>query len=128
MAMSVPRLLVAAAAIAIPLAACGDDDEGGGGGGDLPEGAVVLEALDSLEFRPDAVTADAGEVTFGLVNEGSLPHTFVIEDLEDDLKLTVSGSGATDDGSIELEAGDYVFYCDIPGHRGGGMEGTLTVE
>jgi plastocyanin len=126
MASSLPRLLLAAAAVAVPLAACGDDDDSGGGG--IPDGAVVVDAQDSLRFDPDDLTVEAGEVTFGMVNAGSLPHTFVIDGLEDDLKLSVSGSGDEDSGSIELEAGDYEFYCDIPGHRGGGMEGTLTVE
>ena len=30
--------------------------------------------------------------------------------------------------SVALDAGAYEFYCAIPGHREGGMEGTLTVE
>src|SRR5262245_48886779 len=121
------RLLLVATAVTVPLAACGDDDGDGGGGGDIPEGAVVVESSDSLSFDPDSLTAEAGEITLGLKNDGSLPHTFVIEDHEDDLKLSVSGSGAEDSGSIDLEAGEYTFYCDIPGHRAGGMEGTLTV-
>jgi uncharacterized cupredoxin-like copper-binding protein len=33
-----------------------------------------------------------------------------------------------DEGEIDLAAGEYVFYCDVPGHRDAGMEGTLTVE
>ena len=129
------RVLGVAALVALPLAACGgDDDEPSGsdttdttdaGSGD---GAITVDALDALRFEPGELTAPAGSVTFELVNDGSLPHTFVIEDYEDDLELSVSGGGDTDDGSIELEAGDYVFYCDIPGHRGAGMEGTLTVE
>lgn len=120
-----PRLLLAAAALAIPIAACGGDD---GGGGAIPEGAVELHGTDTLRFEPDAVTVAAGETTFALINDGSLPHTFLVEDLEDDLKLTIAGSGDVDSGSITLEAGEYVFYCDVPGHRGAGMEGTLTVE
>jgi plastocyanin len=128
MPTTLPRIVLAAAAIAVPLAACGDDDADGGGGGDLPEGAVVVDAEDALRFDPDALTVEAGEVTFGLRNDGSLPHTFVIEELEDELKLSVSGSGGTDSGSIELETGEYTFYCDVPGHRGGGMEGTITVQ
>ena len=34
-----------------------------------------------------------------------------------------------DDGSGEftiLPAGEYAFYCTVPGHREAGMEGTLT--
>jgi plastocyanin len=128
MAATTRRVLVAAAAVVLPLAlaACGDDDAGSDGG-DTPEGAIVVDAEDSLRFSPDEIDAPAGEIVLALQNAGSLPHTLVIEDHEDELELSVAGSGAEDSGSITLEAGEYVFYCDIPGHRGGGMEGTLTV-
>ena len=118
----------AALAVALALTACGGDDGGGGesGGGDAPEGAITVLALDSLDFDQDSYTAQAGEVTFLYENEGSLPHTLVIEDIDTDtFKLEV---GDTDEGSVELEAGEYVLFCDIAGHRGGGMEATLTVE
>lgn len=128
MRTSLHRLLCVAAVAAVPLAACSSDDEGGSGG-DTPDPdagpAVVVHALDTLAFDPDALEAPAGSITFRLENDGSLPHSFVIEDHESDLKLTV---GDSDEGSITLEAGEYVFYCDVAGHRSAGMEGTLTVE
>jgi uncharacterized cupredoxin-like copper-binding protein len=38
----------------------------------------------------------------------------------------VASSGDTDEGTTELEPGDYRIYCDVPGHSA--MEATLTVE
>ena len=125
------RVLCVAALAALPLAACGDDDDDGGDAGtgtgtEEPAGdGITVLALDSLAFEPDELTAPAGTISFVLENDGSLPHTLVIEDHEDAMKLSV---GDTDEGSIDLEAGEYTFYCDVAGHRGGGMEGTLTVE
>ena len=120
------RALCVAAIAALPLAACGgSDDEGGDDDADAPAGdAIVVNALDSLAFDPDSLEAPAGAIEFTLVNDGSLPHTLVIEERESDLKLSV---GSTDSGTITLEEGEYTYYCDVPGHRGGGMEGSLTV-
>ena len=53
--------------------------------------------------------------------DGALVHSFVIEGV-DDFRLIDD-----DRGTVELAAGEYVFFCDIPGHREGGMEGTLSV-
>ena len=119
------RALCVAALAALPLAACGGDDDDDTSTDEPAGDAIQVAALDSLAFDPDSITAPAGSITIELVNEGSIAHTLVIEGHEDELKLSV---GATDSGSIDLETGEYIFYCDVPGHRGGGMEGTLNVE
>jgi uncharacterized cupredoxin-like copper-binding protein len=54
-------------------------------------------------------------------------HTFVIENVNGDEVVASARAGETDRGGVELEPGDYTFYCDVPGHRAAGMEGTLTV-
>ena len=51
----------------------------------------------------------------------------LIEGKEDDLRLVVTSPGEVDLGAINLPEGAYVFYCDIAGHRGLGMEGNLYV-
>ena len=30
--------------------------------------------------------------------------------------------------NVDVKAGEYTFYCSVPGHRQGGMEGKLTVK
>jgi plastocyanin len=115
------------------LAACGGDDDGGGGGDGLSTGSgdgggggsVTVVAQDSLSFDRDDYTASAGEVTIDYENGGNLTHTLLIDGV-DDFKLSVSANGDTDEGTAELEPGDYRIYCDIPGHES--MEATLTVE
>jgi plastocyanin len=126
-----PRAAAVLALVALPLTACSSDDDEPSGSDttEAPDGdAIDVGALDSLRFDPEDLTAPAGEISLDLRNEGSLAHTLVIEDHEGDLKLTVAGGGDRDDGTITLEAGEYAFYCDVAGHRAGGMEGTLTVE
>jgi plastocyanin len=104
----------------VPAAACGDDGEPAS----VPEGALEVVALDSLDFDRDSYSADAGEVTFFYRNEGRLPHTLLVRGV-DGFKLQV---GDTDQGSVDLEAGSYELYCDIPGHEQGGMVADLEVS
>ena len=115
------------------LTGCGGDDDGGGGGDGLSTGSgdgggggtVTVVAQDTLRFDRDDYTASAGEVTIEYENGGNLTHTLLIDGV-DDFKLSVASSGDTDEGTVELEPGDYRIYCDIPGHES--MEATLTVE
>ena len=41
---------------------------------------------------------------------------------------TPTFQGATKTLSVKLKPGTYTFYCSVPGHRQGGMQGTLTVR
>lgn len=116
------------------LAGCGGDDDGGSGGGDGLStgsgnggggGTVTVVAQDSLRFDRDEYTAGSGEVTIEYENGGNLTHTLLIDGV-DDFKLTVTSNGDTDEGTADLEPGDYRIYCDIPGHES--MQATLTVE
>jgi uncharacterized cupredoxin-like copper-binding protein len=109
--------------VALTLTACGDDDDTGGAEATADSDVTTLEVAssDALEFDPDTLTAPAGEVRIVHENEGSTTHSFVLDG--QDFKLVDD-----DEGEIDLAAGEYVFYCDVPGHRDAGMEGTLTVE
>ena len=95
-------------------------------GGEL---ALTSPEAGDLVFEPDILEAEAGEVVLDYTNPSEVPHNVAIEDDSETLAQgeTVTG-GDNAAATAELEPGEYVFYCSIPGHRESGMEGTLTVK
>ena len=124
---SIGALVIAGAVVG----GCGGDDGDSGGDDGLSTGSgaggdtVTVVAQDSLSFDQDSYSAGAGEVTIDYEDSGNLAHTLLIEGV-DAFKLSVSSNGDTDEGTVELEPGEYRIYCDVPGHES--MEATLTVE
>ena len=130
-------LTLAVVALALVGAACGGDDDEeaeepaattedtGGGGGTTIE--LAADPGGALAFDQTELTAPAGEVTIHLTNDAQIPHTVEVEGTgveEVSDTITASDTNLT----LTLEAGEYEFYCAVPGHREGGMEGTLRVE
>ena len=79
-----------------------------------------------IELSEDSFTA--GSYTFEVVNEGSASHDFRVERDGDDVAGTdtiAPGSSAT--LTVDLEPGEYVFYCSVGNHRALGMEVAVTV-
>ena len=140
--MRTPRMLAMLGLLltaAVALGACGgdDDDQASSDGSQTEqaeqdsddggaEGAVRIEATE-FAFSPADVTIEAGgPTTVELVNAGSVEHDFTVDDV--DFKVTAAAA-KTGTGELTVpEAGEYTFYCSVPGHREGGMEGTLVVE
>jgi plastocyanin len=83
----------------------------------------------SLVFDPDSLDAPAGSVTVSYTNPSSVPHNVHIESDGEEVAASEDVTdGESSEASADLEAGEYTYFCSIPGHREGGMEGTLTVE
>ena len=146
------RLWSGAAALALALAIAGC---GGGSGGEATTGAAPSSAAGpttgaatpSAEAPADAaegqtVTATEGEMyielstedlsagshTFEVVNEGSATHDFVVERNGQDVAATETiDPGGRTTLTVDLEPGEYVFYCSVGNHRAQGMEVTVTV-
>ena len=110
----------------------------GGGGGEAAAGApaeVAFVATDPFKYEPKELTAPAGAATLTLTNQGAIVHSLEFENLPGVKKMLVSGTsrrapgkGTVDSVSAKLKPGTYVFFCTESGHRGSGMEGTLTVQ
>lgn len=143
------RTLLALAVAAAVLSACGGDD--------TPTATTELSitGTDALAFEPDTFTVPAGaEITVAFTSEPSVEHDLVLEGVgmaamagdeghgdgdahamdddhaiaEDDLHLAHADAGETVTATFVVdEPGTYQVYCSVPGHRGAGMEATLTV-
>lgn len=95
-----------------------------------PGGTLQLAASPTaLAFDKTSLTSKPGQVTIDFENPAVIEHDVAIEGPEGK-ELAVSariGKGKTS-VSADLAPGAYTFFCSVPGHREGGMEGTLTVK
>ena len=102
-----------------------EEEDAAGGGQELELSAVPSG---ELAFDTEQLRAEAGTVTLAMANPSSIPHNVSIDGGGVDQEGETVGEGETSTVTAELDPGDYAFYCSVPGHREGGMEGDLTVE
>jgi uncharacterized cupredoxin-like copper-binding protein len=108
--LAVPAL-VAAAAIALPLATAG--------------GATSVKVTGKeYKFILSTKTVRHGSVTFKFKNAGKLTHDFKIAGKA--TKTITKGKSAAP-LTVKLKKGTYKYICTIPGHAAKGMKGTLRV-
>ena len=150
-------LVLACAALlvlALGLAACGDDDDDSGepaatstpaatattpatplptettdttaSGGGATTLDVAADPSGQLKFDPAELSAPAGDITLDLTNDSAVPHNIAVDGAEG-VSDTIQ-DGGTAELTVNLPAGTYEYYCDVPGHRQAGMVGTLTVQ
>jgi uncharacterized cupredoxin-like copper-binding protein len=98
-----------------------------------PQTAVSIEAFD-IGYSVNEFTIPANtDATVTVQNTGALPHTFYINDhnnpnvqnLDVDVDIDPGQSGMT---TINAPAGDYYYYCRVPGHEEAGMHGIMHVQ
>lgn len=128
--------------IALLLSACG------GTSSESPNSFTVA-ATEDFTYSPDTISVTAGqEITLTFNNEGSVEHSLNIlnsdeelehvleeaheeEELHEELALEIHeiepGASETKTFTAPTEAGDYIFFCSLPGHADEGLVGTLTV-
>src|SRR5688500_13626402 len=94
--------------------------------GDEAAAAMAVDVVSfDIYFEPSEVTIPANtDVTVNLPNEGVTPHNFSIDELGIDVDIA---PGATEQVVVNAPAGEYEYYCNVPGHKQAGMVGTLIV-
>lgn len=106
-------------------------------GGAAGEGTAVAEngVLDipadpsgQLAYEFAEAEATAGQLEINSPNESSVDHNIAVEGNGVDEIGPVVVNGGVSTINVDLKAGEYVFYCSVPGHREGGMEGPLVVK
>jgi uncharacterized cupredoxin-like copper-binding protein len=124
--------------LALVTAGCSGDDEG------------VGVTLADFSVTPDPNSAPAGETTFDVTNDAEQTHEFVVfkTDLaEDQLPTDENGDidesgegvelvdeiediegGSSESLTVNLDAGSYVFICNLPGHYKQGMHASFTAS
>jgi uncharacterized cupredoxin-like copper-binding protein len=116
------------------------------------QGGSLEISMGDYFFVPSDVTATAGSVTISAPNNGKIEHELVLAKTNtdpanlpttadgevDEAKLEAEGAdageiadvaaGDTKKGTFKLTPGQYVMFCNLPGHYTQGMYGTLTVK
>jgi 4-amino-4-deoxy-L-arabinose transferase-like glycosyltransferase len=83
---------------------------------------------DRSQFIEKTLHQIAGPMAIYLVNKDEGVHTFDIEVAGRHYSYPVAARSTTAVLLDVPDAGKYVFWCDIPGHRQSGMEGVLEVS
>ena len=90
--------------------------------------SIPADPNGALAYQFGSAEAPAGQLTIDSQNDASIPHNIALEgDGVDEIGPEVQGGGVSEI-EVDLQPGEYTFYCSVPGHRAGGMEGKLTVE
>jgi plastocyanin len=105
----------------------GDESDGGGGGGQIV--TVSADASGAPKFKPTSLQAEAGELTIEFKNPSPRCHDLAVKSKEGEaLGHTQRIKQGKDSLTLDLQAGDYVYYSTIPGEQDAGMLGELTVK
>jgi plastocyanin len=106
-------------------------ESGGGEGAPAATSRTLALAADpsgALAYDKKSAAVLAGQVTIDFTNDSAVPHNVTIVEGSREIGAGKTISDAKDSLKVQLPAGEYTFFCSVPGHRQAGMEGTLTAE
>jgi uncharacterized cupredoxin-like copper-binding protein len=81
-----------------------------------------------LAYEFASAEAPAGALDIQSPNDSSIDHNIALEGDGVNEEGPVVANGDVSEIKVDLKPGSYTFFCSVPGHREGGMEGELTVK
>jgi uncharacterized cupredoxin-like copper-binding protein len=90
--------------------------------------AIPADPSGGLAYQFGSAEAPAGSLEIDSQNKSSVDHNIALEGNGVSEEGPVVKNGATSKITADLKPGEYTFFCSVPGHRQGGMEGKLTVK
>lgn len=105
----------------------GEDGGDGGDGEAAAGGSLMFVGTDDLQWESQMRSTAPGSTELVLECGEAVNHALAIEGVQGGETLTECEAGGTGSATVELESGEYTFFCSVPGHRDAGMEGTLAV-
>jgi uncharacterized cupredoxin-like copper-binding protein len=90
--------------------------------------AIPADPSGALAYQFASAQAPAGKLEIDSQNKSSTDHDIAIEGSGVNQKGPIVKNGAVSKITATLKPGQYTFFCTVPGHRQGGMEGKLTVK
>jgi uncharacterized cupredoxin-like copper-binding protein len=90
--------------------------------------AIPADPSGGLAYTFGSAEAPAGSLEIDSENKSSVDHNIAVEGNGVSEEGPVVKNGAVSKVTADLKPGEYTFFCSVPGHRQGGMEGKLTVK
>jgi mono/diheme cytochrome c family protein len=84
-----------------------------------------------LAYQSNKATAPAGQLVLSMPNQSGIDHNIALQEGTNGPVIAQSPivkSGDSKTKPVDVKAGTYTFFCEVPGHRAAGMVGTLTVK
>jgi plastocyanin len=98
------------------------------GTAEAENGVLEIPATGATNYEFAEATAPAGALTIRSPNESPTEHNIALEGGGLNELGPVVGEGDVSEIEVDVQPGEYTFFCSVPGHREAGMEGPLTVE
>lgn len=123
--MRTTAVLTLSLTLALGLGACASDADPGDAL--AAGGSLAFVGTDDVAWAETERSTGPGTVEVTIECGEAVNHGIAIEGVQGGAELAACDAGGTDSATVELEAGQYTFFCPVPGHRDAGMAGTVRV-